>query len=98
MTNDEKMEFAMDLLERVDKNETLPPDATWYRDYYVLTGEHMILTDEGWCPGMEKQALIDEYLEDGEATDTLILDEVNAPVPPARTWVVHSGLNAMGGR
>lgn len=73
MTNDEKLDFAMDLLDRVDKNETDPPDATWYRDYYVLTGAHMILTDEGWTPGDCKQGLIEDYDE------SAILDEVNAP-------------------
>lgn len=79
MTRREKLELAMDLLFRAEANEMLAPDQDWYRDYYVLTGSHMILTDEGWCPGDCKQSLIDEYLGDGEAVDNVILDEVNAP-------------------
>lgn len=79
MTNDEKLDLAMDLLERVEKNETDPPDETWYRDYYVLTGHHMILTDEGWCPGTEKQSLLEDYLDDGVNEEDIIYDEVNAP-------------------
>lgn len=73
MTNDEKLDLAMDLLFRIEANETVPPDPHWYRDYYVLTGAHMILTDEGWTPGDCKQGLIEDYDE------SAILDEVNAP-------------------
>lgn len=50
-----------------------PPDSEWFRDFYLITGEHMVLTEEGWQAGAEKQSLIDEYGAD------YIQDEVNVP-------------------
>ena len=46
-----------------------------WRDYYVLIGQHMILTDEGWEDGTSKAA----YLESADGDEGVILDEVNAP-------------------
>lgn len=34
-----------------DSFEDSAPDREWFGELYELTGEHMILTDEGWCPG-----------------------------------------------
>lgn len=66
---------AMNLLERATTLfEEQAPDPDWFRDYFELTGEWMVLTDEGWQPGTEKNGLIAEYGPD------VILDEVNAPV------------------
>lgn len=48
------------------------PDAHWLKDYYLLTGDHMILTEEGWECGGLKSSYEDQY----------VLDEVNAPPPP----------------
>lgn len=39
------LEVAGDLL-----NETAP-DRTWARDFFSLTKDHWVLTDEGWIPG-----------------------------------------------
>lgn len=50
------------------------PDAFWWKDFFNLTGEHMICTQEdGWVDGSAKG----EYLPDD------ILDEVNAQPTPA---------------
>lgn len=60
---------AMSLLERAIATEMPAPDETWFQEYFALTGEHMILTDEGWTTGRDKAAFpADE-----------ILAEVNAP-------------------
>ncbi len=76
---------ALELLERfVTKNEELPPpDAHWYQEYFELTGdgEHMILTDEGWEPGANKQSYLDEYGTEAihlYGTEAIHL-ELNAP-------------------
>jgi hypothetical protein len=45
------------------------PDKDWHRDCYLLTGEHMVLTEEGWVPA--------EMNQGADAVD--VLDEVNAP-------------------
>lgn len=44
----------------------------WKR-YHALSGDHMIMTDEGWEPGEAKASYLEEY---GAAS---ILDEVNMP-------------------
>lgn len=49
-----------------------PGEKAWRR-YYELSGQHMILTDEGWEPGESKAS----YIANGFAD--WILDEVNAP-------------------
>lgn len=46
------------------------PDTEWYREFSLLTGEHTILTDEGWEPAC---AYSQEELK------TFAIDEVNAP-------------------
>src|ERR1700691_6303765 len=38
---------AMDLLDRVSVAECRV-DTHWYKDYFLLGGQHMILTNEGW--------------------------------------------------
>jgi hypothetical protein len=69
---------AVDLLERfADTYGDVPlPSVTGpklWRDFYEFSGDHMILTDEGWEPGSAKQSYIDEGYED------FIHDEVNSP-------------------
>lgn len=60
----------MNLLERaLPQFEHNAPDAKWFKEYFSLTGEHMILTEEGWEPGGAR-----EVYQPGE-----VLDEVNAP-------------------
>lgn len=66
---DECYHKAMHLLERAVATEMPAPDKTWFQEYFALTGEHMILTDEGWTSGNDKAACKPEE----------ILDEVNAP-------------------
>ena len=70
------LEKAMDLLDRVVSAETPAPDPKWFREYFLLTGQHMICTEEGWEDGSAKQSYIDS--NDGDAS--IILDEVNAPL------------------
>lgn len=74
MTTKQKLEKAMDLLNRVEAGEAIVHrDFNWYRDFYLLTGDHMVRTDEGWEDGDGKQTYIDSGDEDA------ILEEVNAP-------------------
>lgn len=72
MTLKQKYELAMDLLERAtNMMEDAMPDAAWGEQYFGLTGEHMLLTEEGWEPGDVKYTY-DEY------PDAILL-ELNAP-------------------
>ncbi len=70
MTTEKKLTLAMGLLERAVATEMSAPDKTWFQEYFSLTGEHMILTDEGWETGGAR-----EIYQPGE-----VLDEINAPV------------------
>lgn len=54
-----------------------PPDSQWFRDYYLIKGEHVILTDEGWVPG----ETLEQERKDMDDPDWQPDDEVNAPVP-----------------
>lgn len=69
-----ELNTARGLLKRIaDKTEEGPTgDPQWWREYFLFTGRHMILTEEGWEPGDCKDSCADEEVE--------ILDEVNAPV------------------
>jgi hypothetical protein len=74
----EQLEVAMALLERAAwVCSESAPDREWFKDYYLLTGDHMILTDEGWCSGLCKDSLLRDYPY--EKPQVVILDEVNAP-------------------
>jgi hypothetical protein len=78
MDNDGRLTKAMDLLTRAaDYFSEDAPDREWFHDLYLLTGEHMILTDEGWCSADCKESLLKDYPH--EKYDNIILDEVNAP-------------------
>lgn len=59
------------------------PDKDWFKDFYLLTGEHMVLTDEGWEFGASKEDIIAWAEEDarrsGVEYEDPILDEINAP-------------------
>jgi hypothetical protein len=69
----DKAKRASQLLENlVEFVDEEAPDPFWWRDYFVLTGEHMVLTEEGWEPGECKAA----YLDDDPKWEPL--DEVNA--------------------
>jgi hypothetical protein len=55
------------------------PGLKLWHDYYEWTGDHMILTDEGWEPG-EVKASYEEMAEaEGLPLSSFITDEVNAP-------------------
>lgn len=73
-----KLKIAHALLDRAAERlcDDRAPDATWWRELFVLTGQHMILTDEGWEPGENKQTYIEEWAKNPEWSDP-ILDEVN---------------------
>jgi hypothetical protein len=78
MASDEQYVKAMCLLaSAAEQMEDKPPTESWLREYFELTGDHMVCTEEGWQPGENKEALICDYGEDH------ILDEVNAPVAEA---------------
>jgi hypothetical protein len=70
-----KFERCMDLMDKLmDFGFFDPaPDENWFRDYYTLTGDHVVLTEEGWIPADQNTVEItgEEPME--------ILDEVNAP-------------------
>lgn len=72
--------IATDLLDRIVASiEDRPAgDIQWWRDYYLFSGQHMILTDEGWEDGGSKQSYLDMDAEHPEYGAS-ILDEVNAP-------------------
>lgn len=71
---------ALDLLDRFAElygevplvGSMIKPGHKLWRDFYKHTGDHMILTDEGWEPGAVKQSYIDEVGPEA------IQDEVNA--------------------
>ena len=71
-------EKALDLLNRAASHmsdiETGPPD-NWWKEFFQLTGTHMILTEEGWEDGEAKAS----YLKDDPEWKPL--DEVCAPAP-----------------
>jgi len=50
--------------------ETSAPDYRWWKDYFSLTGEHMILTENGW----EDISAKEEYLKNDPSWEPL--DEV----------------------
>jgi hypothetical protein len=75
---------AADLLDRfVDMYGEVPMSSSmvegdpnlWY-DYYKYSGQHMILTDEGWEPGESLESYM-EGLDEGQSIHDLVLLEVN---------------------
>jgi hypothetical protein len=61
------------------RGSMIGPGVKLWRDYYEWTGEHMILTDEGWEPGEVKQSYVDMAEAEGLPLSSFIQDEVNAP-------------------
>lgn len=85
----ERHDKALNLLERAAERLTdaNPPDETWWRDYFLLNGIHMILGEYGWEPGSAKA----EYLKDDP--DWQPFDEVCAPtVIPCDGQLTITGL------
>lgn len=76
---EEQCRKAFDLLDRVaDVMECTSPDETWWREYFLLKGLHMIRTDEGWESGEGKQFYLDDWDSDSGESNP-ILEEINAP-------------------
>jgi hypothetical protein len=61
---------VLDHIEAILGDFEMCPDPGWWKEMFLVTGQHMILDDEGWWPGEAK------HLYDPED----ILDEVNEPV------------------
>jgi hypothetical protein len=70
MTTEEKLAEALALLseasEHMTDKETVP-NANWNKRLFLLDGSHMILTEDGWDVGSNRDAYRDDQ----------ILDEVN---------------------
>ena len=75
---------AMELLERFVnlygetplEGSMIPEGLKLWRDYWIYSGQHMILTDEGWEPGEALESYVDS-LDEGEKIGAVIHDEVN---------------------
>lgn len=71
----DKLDRALQLLPHLTEflDDAEPPDPDWWRDYFLVTGKHAILSEEGWEPGENKAS----YLADDPKWKPM--DEVNAP-------------------
>jgi hypothetical protein len=55
----------------------IQPGMKLWRDYYLYTGQHMVLTDEGWEPADD---VLDSYADElaaGQSLSDVVRDEVN---------------------
>ena len=68
-----KIERALDLLDALSDFFDVAPDANYIRDIYLITGDHMVLTDEGWVTSESNtwEVTGEEPME--------VFDEVNKP-------------------
>lgn len=65
---------ALQVLEHlVECMDEIAPDHAWWRDYHQLSGEHWVLTEEGWMPARFNT------MENAGEEPLEVLDEVNAP-------------------
>lgn len=82
MTIEEKLELAKKLLSEASDyfsdNESAP-NGTWWKQFFILDGAHMILTEEGWESGEVKASIIKDCIENEVPITEAIRDEVNAP-------------------
>lgn len=67
------MSLLTQLINHRADNEYSMPTPEFLKEYFLLSGEHMILTEDGWEPGSGKES----YPDDGLSPE--LLDEVNAP-------------------
>lgn len=75
-----RYEAAMRMVNQLEEwREDHAPDHNWFRDLFLLTGAHLVLTEEGWIPA-EANTLDATGFEPME-----ILDEVNAPTTGSMT-------------
>lgn len=75
LPDEQKYNRAMTVLEHLGELFEHAPDPQWWRDFHLLTGQHMILWEEGWEPGECKAA----YLAEDPKWEPL--DEINIPSP-----------------
>lgn len=76
---------AMELLERfVDlygetplQGSMVDPGMKLWRDYWMYTGEHMVLSDEGWEPADDVLESYADSLDEGQTLSDVLRDEVN---------------------
>ncbi len=73
LPDEQKFNRAMTVLEHLGELFEHAPDPDWWRDFHLLTGQHMILGEEGWEPGECKAA----YLAEDPEWEPL--DEINIP-------------------
>lgn len=78
----EQINTMRDLLHEFVDSEQAAPNSGWFPRYFALTGDHMILTDEGWESGAGKAEYEKQAQEDGIPISDLILFETNAPTQP----------------
>lgn len=55
----------------------IEPGMKLWRDYWIHSGQHMILTDEGWEPADDVLDSYAEELADGQSLSDVVRDEVN---------------------
>jgi hypothetical protein len=67
------------------------PDEDWWRDYFLFTGDHMHLTEEGLIP-----AEMNTYAYTG-SSPMEVLEEINAPAERKELPTIWIHLNEMGG-
>lgn len=73
--SDEALRLLDEAAEHMGDAETAP-NGTWWKRYFLLTGSHMILTDEGWESGSGKAEYAKQAEEDGVPLSDFIHDEV----------------------
>lgn len=75
--DEQRFKRAMQYVDGLDDflSDVGGPDPEWFRDYFLLTGDHWFCGEEGWEPG-ENKAL---YLKDDPNWQPIC--EVNAPAP-----------------
>lgn len=49
-TDETKLRYALECIMSIFWEFAPKNDLDWYYDYYLITGDHMHLTEEGWMP------------------------------------------------
>ena len=91
---DRRIATAMLLLDRATEllaDSPVKNDPAFWKDLYLFTGQYMILTDEGWENGDNKQSYVELAEKEGLPIGDFILDEVNAPACSKCGTTAHDG-------
>ena len=91
---DRRIATAMLLLARATEllaDSPVKNDPAFWKDLYLFTGQYMILTDEGWENGDNKQSYVELAEKEGLPIGDFILDEVNAPACSKCGTTAHDG-------